>query len=179
MTVDVKLTDAPWKKSYDQIRQHIRKQSHHFSHKSLSSQSSHFSSSDVRLWELDHKEDWATKNCCFWIVGLEKTLESPLDSKEIKQVNSKGNQPWLFFGRTDAEAEAPVLWPSDAKSSLTGEDPDAGKDEAKEKGMPEDEMVREHHWLNGHEFEPTPGDCGGQRSLDAAVCGVTRESDMI
>ena len=142
MTADIKLKDGPWKKSYDKIRQHIRKQRHHFADKSLSSQSYHFSSSDVRLLELDHKEDWAPKNWCFWIVVLEKTLESPLDSKEIKPVNSKGNQPWLFFGRTDAEAEAPVLWPSDAKSSLTGEDPDAGEDEAKEKGMTEDEMVR-------------------------------------
>ena len=142
ITADIKLKDGPWKKSYDKIRQHIRKQRHHFADKSLSSQSYHFSSSDVRLWELDNKEDWAPKNWCFWIVVLEKTLESPLDSKEIKPVNSKGNQPWLFFGRTDAEAEAPVLWPSDAKSSLTGEDPDAGEDEAKEKGMTEDEMVR-------------------------------------
>ena len=106
-------------------------------------------------WELDHKEGWVLKNWCFQIVLLEKTLESPLDSK-IKPVNPKGNQPWIFTGRTDAEAEAPVLWPPDAKSQLNGKDPDAGKDWRQEdKGMTEDEVVGWHHWLNGHESEQT------------------------
>ena len=122
-----------------------------------------FFSSPARMWELDHKEGWAVKNWCFWIVVLEKTLESPLDSKEIKPVNPKGNQPWIFFGRTDAEA--PILWPPDAKSWLIGKDPDAGKDWGQEeKGMTEDEMVGWHR-LNGHEFEESLGDSEWQRSL--------------
>ena len=121
------------------------------------------------MWEWDHKEGWVPKNWCFWIMVLEKTLESPLDCKEITPVNPKGNQPWIFIGRTDAEAEALILWPSDAKSWLIGKDPGAGKDwRQKEKGEAEDELVREHHRLNGHEFKQTPGDSGGQRSL--ALC---------
>ena len=118
------------------------------------------------MWELDHKEGWVLKNWCFWTVVLEKTLESPLDCKEIKPVNPKGNQPWTFIGRTDAEAEALILWLPDAKSQLTGKDPDAGKDwRQEEKETTEDEMVGWHHWLNGHEFEQTLGDSEGQRSL--------------
>ena len=106
------------------------------------------------MWELDHEEGWAPKNRHFQTAVLEKTLESPLDSKEIIPINPKENQPWIFIGRTDAEAEAPILWPPDAKSYLTGEDPDAGKDWGQgEKGMTEDEMVGWYHWLNGHEFE--------------------------
>ena len=117
------------------------------------SQRSGFSSSHVQMWELGHKEGWAPKNWCFQIVLLEKTLESPLDSK-IKPVNPKGNQPWIFTGRTDAQAEAPILWPSDVKNWLIWKDPDAGKDwRQEEKGMTEDEMVGWHHQLNGHEFE--------------------------
>ena len=113
-----------------------------------------FSSSHVQMWELDYKEDWAPKNWCFWTVVLEKTLESPLDCKEIQPVHPKGNQSWLFIGRTDVEAETPILWPSDGKSQLIGKDPDAGKDwRREEKGMTEDEMVVWHHWLNVHEFE--------------------------
>jgi len=105
---------------------------------------------------------WAWKNQCFWSVVLEKTPESLLNSKEIKPVNPKGNQPWILPGSTDSEAEAPILWPPDAKSQLIGKDPDAGKDwRQKEKGATEDEMEREHHWLNGHEFEQTPGDSEG------------------
>ena len=122
---------APWKKSYDQSRQSIEKQRHHFSNKGPYSQSYDFSSSHVWMWELYHKEDWAPKNWCFWIVVLEKTLESPLDSKEIKPVNPGGNQSWIFIGRNHAEAEAPRLWPPDTKSRLTGKDPDAGKDEGR------------------------------------------------
>ena len=111
------------------------------------------------MWELDHKEGWAPKNWCIRIVGLGKTLESPLDKKEIKPVNPKGNQPWIFTGRTDAEAEVPILWPPDAKNWLIGKDPDAGKDwRQEEKGATEDEMVGWHHQLNGHAFEQTLGD---------------------
>ena len=123
---------APWKKSYDQPRQHIKKQKHHFANKGLSSQSYGFSSSHVWMWELDHEESWVLKNWCFWTVVLEKTLESPLDSKEIKAVNSNGNQSWMFIVKTDAEAEAPILWPADGKNWLTGKDPDAGKDWSQE-----------------------------------------------
>ena len=125
-----------------------------------------FSRSHVWMWELDHKEGWVLENWCFWTVVLEKTLESPLDCKEIKTVNPKGNQPWIFFGRTDAEAEAPILWPPDVKSWLIIKDLDAGKDwRQEEKGKTEDEMVGWHHWLNGHEFEQAPGDGEGQGSL--------------
>ena len=110
-----------------------------------------FSSSQVWMWELDHKEDWAPKNWCFWTVVLENTLESPLDGQEIQPVNPKGNQSWIFNGRTDAETEAPILWPPDGKSQLIGKNPDAGKDwRQEEKGTAEDEMIEWHHWLNGH-----------------------------
>ena len=111
---------------YDKPRQHIKKQRHHFVDKGLSSQSYGFSSSHVWMWQLDYKGGWVSKKRCFQIMVLEKTLESPLDSKEIKPVNPKGNQPWIFIGRTDAEA--PILCPPDAKNCLTGKDPDAGKD---------------------------------------------------
>ena len=118
-----------------------------------------------RMGELDHKEDWALKNECFQIV-LEKTLESPLDSK-VKPVNHKGNQPWILMERTGAEAEALIFWPPDAKSRFIGKDPDAGRNwRQKEKGVAEDEMVGWYHWLSGHEFEKTLGDSGGQRSLE-------------
>ena len=106
------------------------------------------------MWELDHKEGWAPKNWCFWTVVLEKTLEHPLDCKEMKPVKPKENQSWIFIGRTDAEVETPILWPPDAKSRLIGKDLDAGKDwRQEEKGTTEDEMAGWHHWLNGHEFE--------------------------
>ena len=116
--------------------------------------------------ELDYKESWALKNWCFWTVVLDKTLESPLDCKEIKLVNLKRNQPWLFIGRTDAEAETPILWPPDAKSWLIRKDLDSGKDWGQEEnGSKEDEMVGWHHPLHGHEFEQTQGDGKGQRSM--------------
>ena len=139
---------APWKKSYDKPRQHIKKQRHYFDNKGLSSQSYDFSSSHVWMWDLDHKESWAPKNWCFWTVVLEKTLESPLDCKEIKPFNSKGNQSWIVTGRTDAEAKAPIFWPPDVKKWFTGKDPDAGKDwRQEEKGTTEDEIVgRYHQW---------------------------------
>ena len=156
---------APWKKSYDQPRQHIKKQRLYFAHKSLSSQSYGFSCSHVWMWELDYKESWALKNWCFWIVVLEKTLENPLDRKEIQPVHPKGNQSWIFIGRTDVEAEILILWPPDAKTWLIWKDPYAGKDWRQEKkGTTEDEMVGWHHQLNGHEFEQAPGVGDGQGS---------------
>ena len=131
------------------------------------------------MWELDHKKGWAPKNWCFWTVVLEKTPESSLDCKEVKVVNPKGNQPWIFIGRTDAEAEAPILWPSDAKSRLTGKDPDAGKDwRQEEKGTTENGLVGRHHWLNGHEFEQALGDCEGQGSLRCCSPWGCKELDM-
>ena len=145
---------APWKKSYDQHRQHIKKQRPYFANKGPFGQSYGFSSSYVWMWELDYKESWTPKNWCFWTVVLEKALESPLNFKAIKSVHPKGNQSWIFIGRTDAEAETPILWLPDVKNWLTGKDPDAGKDwRQEEKGMTEDEMVGWHHWLDGHEFE--------------------------
>ena len=132
---------TPWKESYDQPRQHIKKQRHYFVNKGLSSQGYGFSNGHVWMWELDYKESWALKNWCFWTVVLEKTLESPLDCKEIQRAHPKGDQSWLFTGRTDVEAETPILWPPDAKSWLIWKDPDAGKDWGQEeKGMTEDEM---------------------------------------
>ena len=117
-----------------------------------------FFSSHVWMWELNHKEGWVLKNWCFWIVVLEKALESPLDCKEIQPDNPKGNQHWIFIGRTDAEAEAPILWPPDGKNWLIGKDPDAGKDwRQEEKGMTEAKTVRWHHYFNGHEFEHATG----------------------
>ena len=123
------------------------------------------------MWELDHKEDWVPKNWCFWTVVLEKTLESPWDCKEIKPVNPKGNQFWIYVERINAEAETLILWPPDVKNRLIWKDLDAGKDwRQEEKGTTEDEMVDWHHWLNGHEFEQTKGDSGGQRH--PAVYGI-------
>ena len=146
---------APWKKSYDQPKQLIEKQRHYFANKGPSSQIYGFSSSHVWMWEVDYKESWAPKNRCFWTVELEKTPESPLDSKSIKPVNLKGNQPWIFTGRTtDAEAETPILWPPDAKSWLIAKDSDAGKDWRWEENGTEDEMAGWLHrqwtwlWLN-------------------------------
>ena len=144
-------TLAPWNKNYDKPRQHIEKQRYRFADKGLSSQSYSFPSSHVRMWEMDHKEGWALKNWCFWTVVLEKTLESSLDCKEIQPVNSKGNQPWIFIGRTDAEAL--ILGPPDVKSWLTGKDLDVGKDWRQENKATEDEMVGWYHQSNGCEFE--------------------------
>ena len=144
----------------------ILRNRHHFADKLLYSQSYGFSSSHVWMWELDHKEDWMLKNWCSWTVVLEKTLESPLDCKETKPVNPKGNQSWIFIGRTDAKAEAPILWPADAKNWLIRRGPDTGKDwRWEEKGATEDEMVGWHHRLNGHEFEQASGDSEGQGRL--------------
>ena len=145
----------PWKKSYDKPRQHIKKERHHFADKGHYSQSYGFPCSHVQMWELDPKEDWAPNNWCFQTLVLEKTLESPSDSKEI---NRKGNKSWIVIGRTDAEAEVPILWPPDTNNWLIRKDPDAEKDWGQEeKGTTEDEMVAWHHQLNGHQFEQTPG----------------------
>ena len=145
---------APSKESYDQPREHVKKQRHYFVNKGPSSQGYGFSSSQVWIWELDYKESWALKNWCFWTVLLEKILESPLDCKKIQPVHPKGNQSWIFIGRTDAEAETLILWPPNAQSWLTRKDPDAGKDwRQEEKGLTDDEMVGWHQWLNGHESE--------------------------
>ena len=152
-------------------------QRHYFANKGSYSQSYGFSSSNVWMWQLDHKEGWAPKNWCFWTVVLEKTLESPLDCKEIKPVNPKGNQFWIFIGRTDAKAL--ILWPLDAKSRLIGKYPAAGKDwRQEEKGTTEDEMVGWHHQLNGHEFEQAPGDGEGQGNLACCSPWSCKELDM-
>ena len=155
---------AFWKEGYDEPRQCSKKQRYHFADKDPYRQSYSLSSSQVQLWELDHKEGRALKNLCFWTVVLEKTIESILDSKEIKPVNLKGNQPLILIGMTDAEAEAPILWPPDAKSSLIWKDSDAGKDGGQEKRVTADKMVGWHHRLNGHEFKQTLGDSEGQGS---------------
>ena len=168
-------TLAPWKKSYDQPRQHVKKQRHYFANKGPSSQSYGFSSRHVWMWELDNKESWAPKNWGFWTVVLEKTLESPLDCKEIQPVHPTGDQSWVFIGRTDAEAETPILWPPDGKNWVIGKDPDAGKDwRWEEKGKTEDEMFGWHHWFNGHELEQTPGDGEGQWTCYATVHGLAK-----
>ena len=168
---------TPWKKSY-QPRQHIKKQRHYFVNKGLSSQSYGLSSSYVWMWELDYKESWIPKNWRFWTVVLEKTLESPLDCKEIQPVHPKGDQSWVFIGRTDVEAETLILWPPHAKSWLIGKDPDAGKDWRQEKkGMTEDEMVGWHHRLNGHGFGWTLGVGDGQGGLVCCSPWGHKESD--
>ena len=139
------------------------------------SQSHDFPSSHVWMWELDYKEDWALKNWWFWTVMVEKTLESPLDSRENKPVNAKGNQSWILIGRTDAEAEAPILCHLNVKNWLIGKDPDAGKDWGQEeKGMTEDEMVGWYHWFNGHEFEQALGVNKDREAWRVADHGVTK-----
>ena len=150
-----------------------------YSCKGPSSQGYGFSSGHVCTWELDYKESWASKNWCFWTVVLDKTLQSPLDCKEIQLVIPKGNQSWIFIRRTDAEAETSILWPPDVKNRLTGKDPDAGKDwRQEEKGMTEDEMVGWHHWLDEHNFEYAPGVGDGQGSLACFSPWGCKESDM-
>ena len=169
---------TPWKKSYDQARQHIKKQIHYFVNKGPSSQGYGFSRGHVWMWELDCKESWAPINWCFWTMVLEKTLGSPLDCKEIQPVHSKGDQSWVFIRRTGVEAEILVLWPPDAKSWLIWKVTDAGRDWGQEeKGTTEDEMAGWHHWLDGRESEWTLGVGDGQGGL--ACCGSwgRKESD--
>ena len=164
---------APWRKSYNQLRQHLKQQRHYFADKSLSSQRYGLSSSHVWMWEMDCKEGGVLNNWSFWTAVLEKTLESPLDCKEIQPVNPKGNQSWIFIGTTDVEDETPIFWPPDAMNWLIGKPPDAGKDwRREEKGMTEDEMVGWHHWLNGLEFEQTQGDGEGRGTWCSVVDGV-------
>ena len=167
-------TLAPWKKSYDQPRQHIKKQKHYFANKGLIG----FSSSHVWMWELDHKESWAQKNWCFWFVVLEKTLESPLDCKEIQPVHPKGNQSeYSLEGlmlKVKLQYFGHLMW-----SWLIGKDSDAGRDWGQEeKGMTEDEMAGWHHWLDEHEFEWTPWVGDGQGGLACCDSWGHKESDM-
>ena len=169
---------ASWKKGYDQPKPHIKKQRHYFADKGPSSQRYGFSSSHVWMWELDHKESRALKNWCFWTVVLEKTLESLLDCKEIQPVNPKGNQSWIFIGKTDAKAETPILWPSDAKNWLIRKNPDAGKrlkagGEGDNRGW-DGWMASQTQW---HEFEQAPGDGEGQGSLACCSPWGCKESD--
>ena len=162
-----------------QPRQHIKKQRHYFANKGPSSQGYGFSSSRVWMWEFNYKESWVPKNWCFWTVVLEKTLESPMDCKEIQPVHPKGDQSWVFIGRNDVEAETPILWPPDAKSWLIWKDPGAGKDWGQvEKGTTEDEMVGLHHWLNGCGFGWTL--VVGDRQGGLMCCGSwgCKELDM-
>ena len=166
-------TAMTWKKSCDKPRQHIKKQRHHFVDRSLQSQSYSFSSSQLRMWELDHKESWASKNWCFWTVVLEKTLQSPLDSKEIKPVSPRGNQSLMCIGRNDAEAETPI-WCEELtqwKGPWSWERLKAGGE-----GVIEDEMNGWHHRLSGHEFEQTLGGRGGQGSLACCSSWGRKES---
>ena len=151
---------------------------YYFVNKGPSSQGYGFSSGHVRMWELDYKESWVQKNWRFWTVVLEKTLESPLDCKEIQSVHPKGDQSWLSVGRTDVEAETPILWPSDVKSWLIRKDPDAGKDWGQEeKGTTEDEMAGWHQRLNGHGFGRTPGVGDGEGGL--ACCSAAKSRTQL
>ena len=150
-----------------------------FADKGPSSQSCGFPSGQVWMWELDHEENWAPKNWCFWTVVLEKTLESPLDCKEIQPVSPKGDQSRMFIGRTDVEAEIPVLWPPDVKNWLIGKDPDSGKDwRQEERGTTEDEMVGWNHQLDGHVIEQAVGVGDGQGGLAWCSPWGRKESDM-
>ena len=172
------LSTCSLEESYDQPRQHIKTQRHYFANKGLSSQSYGFSSSHAWMWELDYKESWVLNNWCFWTVVLEKTLESPLDCKELQPVHPKGNLSWKFIGKTDAEAATPILWPPYAKNWLIGKDPDAGKDWRQgEKGMTEDELVGWHHRPNGHELEQALGVVDRQGSLVCCSPWGHKESD--
>ena len=151
---------------------------HYTANKGPSGQGYGFSNGHVWMWELDCEESWALRNWCFWTMVLGKTLESPLNCKEIHSVHPKGDQFWVFIGRTDAEAETPVLWPPHAKSWFVGKDPDAGRNWGQgEKGMTEDEMAGWHHWLDGHESEQTPGVCDGQGGLVCCNSWSHKESD--
>ena len=157
---------------------HIQKQRHYFANKGSSTQGYGFSRGHVWMWEVDWEESWAPKSWCFWTLVLEKTLESPLDCKEIQLVHPKGDQSWVFIGRTDVEPETPILWPPYAKSWLIGKDSDAGRDWGQEeKGTTEDEMAGWHYRLDAHEFEWTPGVGDIQGDLVCCDSWGRKESD--
>ena len=177
VTAAMELIDTCSLESYDQPRPHIKKQRHYFANKGPSSQSYGFSSGHVLMWESDCEEGWVPKYWCFWTVVLEKTLESPLDCKEIQPVHSEEDQPWDLFGGNDAKAETPILWPPHVKSWPIGNDPDAGRDWGQEKGTTEDEMAEWHHWLDGCESEWTPGVGDGQGGLACCDSWGHKESD--
>ena len=166
---------TPWKESYDQPRQHIKKQRYHFVNKGPSSQGYGFSSSHVWMWQLDYKESWAPKNWCPWTVVLEKTLESPLNCKKIQPVHPKGNQSLVFIGRTDVEAEALILWPPDVKSWLIWEEPDVGKYWRQEERGGQNIRWLDGITVNGHEFGQTLEVADGQGSL--VCCGSWGRKD--
>ena len=155
----------------------MEKQRHYFANKGLSSQGYGFSSGHVWMWELDCEESWAQKNWCFWTVVLEKTLESPLDCREIQPVHSKGDQPWLFFGRNDAKAQIPILWSPHEKSWLIGKDSVAGRIGGRRRRGRQNEMVGWHHGLDGREFEWTVGVGDGQGGLTCSYSWGHKESD--
>ena len=170
---------APWKKSDDQPRQCIKKHRHHFADKGLFSQSYGFSSGHVWMWELDHKESLAPKDWCFRTAVLKKTLESPLDCKVIQSVNPKGNQSWIFIGRTNAKAETPIFWSHHARSWLIGQDSEARRDwRQEEKGTTKDGMAGWHHGHDGREFEWTPGNDDEQGGLACCDSWGRKQSDM-
>ena len=174
---------SPWQEGCEKSRQHIKRQKHHFANRSPYSQSYDFSSSHVQIWELDHKKGWVPKNWFFRIVVLEKTLESPLDCSEIRSVNPKGNQLWIFIGKTDAETETLVLWPPDSKNWLIGRVWKKLLRKFKIKGG--GRRRQRMRWLdsitniNGHEFEGTPGNNEGQRRLVCYSTGVTKSQTWL
>ena len=157
---------APWRKSYDQPRKNIKKQRHYFANKGLSSQSYDFCSSHLWMWELDYKRKLSTRELMLLNCGVGKDYWESLGLQEIKPVNPKGNQHWIFIGTTHAEVDSPILWPPDVNNWVTWKDPDAGKDwRQEEKGTTEDDMVGSHHRFKGYEFEQAPGVGNGQGSL--------------
>ena len=167
---------TPWKESYNKPRQHIKKQRYYFANKGLSSQGYGFSSSRVWMWELDYQESWAPKNWCFWTVMLEKTLESPFDCKEIQPVHPKGNQPWIFIGRTDAEAETPILWSPDAKNHSLEKTLMLGKIKGgRRRGWQRTRLL--DGITNVMDIEQAPGVGDGQGSLACCSPWGCKESD--